>query len=70
MVRTIFWFFVLFLALSFFGISIRAIIESPTGQANLAYLTLLAVSAWQWFVQYVGGATSEHPGYLGLSTER
>ena len=62
MVRTIFWFFVLFLALSFFGISIRAIIESPTGQANLAYLTFLAVSAWQWFVQYVGGLRASIQG--------
>ena len=62
MVRTIFWCFVLFLALSFFGISIRAIIESPTGQANLAYLTFLAISAWQWLAQYAGGLRGQIQG--------
>ena len=59
MLRTAFWFFVLFLALSFFGISIRAIIESPTGQANLAYLTYLAISAWHWITAYAGQMRSE-----------
>jgi len=45
-----FWAFVLFVALSFFGISIRAIIESPAGQENLAYLAYLAISAWHWLL--------------------
>ncbi len=52
MLRLVFWGFVLILALSFFGISIRAIIESPAGQANLAYLSALVGSAWQWLMTY------------------
>jgi hypothetical protein len=59
MIRTVFWFFILFLALSFFGISIRAIIESPAGQANLAYLTYLAISAWHWLVLYAEQARTQ-----------
>lgn len=52
LVRTIFWLFILFLALSFFGISIRSIVESPAGQANLAYLVYLMISAWHWLEAY------------------
>ncbi|MBU6321251.1 MAG: hypothetical protein KGI78_01615 [Patescibacteria group bacterium] len=52
MIRTLFWLCVLFLALSFFGISIRSIVESPAGQANLAYLTYLAISAWHLLQAY------------------
>ena len=50
MLRTAFWLFVFVLALSFFGISIRAIIESPAGQANLAYLSSLGISVWNWLI--------------------
>ena len=50
MLRTAFWLFVFVLALSFFGISIRAIIESPAGQANLAYLSSLGISVWHWLI--------------------
>ncbi len=53
MIRTFFWGFVLFLALSFFGISLRAIIESPMGQENLTYLTHLATSFWHWLTLYI-----------------
>lgn len=50
MLRLVFWGFVFVIALSFFGISIRAIVESPAGQANLAYLSSLFISAWHWLV--------------------
>lgn len=50
--KTIFWVFVLVLALSFFGISIKTIVESPAGQANFAYLFDLFHQAWQWFVHF------------------
>lgn len=53
MLKTVFWGFVLFLALSFFGISLKAIIESPMGQENLAYLAHLATSFWHWLTLYV-----------------
>lgn len=50
MIRTVFWAFVFILALSFFGISLQAIIESPAGQANIQYVVTLATSLWQWLV--------------------
>lgn len=46
----IFWVFVLILGLSFFGISIKAIITSPAGQENFAYLFHLATIGWHWIV--------------------
>ena len=59
MLRLIFWGFVFVIALSFFGISIRAIVESPAGQANLAYLLSLGVSAWHWLVLNLSQLKSE-----------
>ena len=53
MFQLAFWIFVLFLALSFFGISVKGIIESPAGQENLAYLVYLIVSGWHWLIQYL-----------------
>jgi len=53
MLRLIFWVLILFLALSFFGISIQAIVSSPAGQANLNYLVNLSSQAWQWFIQFI-----------------
>jgi len=52
MFRTIFWVFVLLLALSFFGISLQAIINSPAGQANFAYVYDLLLQAWHWIVNF------------------
>ncbi|MFI5260336.1 MAG: hypothetical protein ACHQU0_00895 [Candidatus Paceibacteria bacterium] len=46
--RLIFWMFVLVLALSFFGISLQAIITSPAGKANFAYIYQLLLQVWQW----------------------
>ena len=46
--RLIFWILVLVLALSFFGISLQAIINSPAGQANFAYVYHLLTQAWLW----------------------
>ncbi len=50
MFKLIFWIFVLFLALSYFGISIEAIISSPAGQANIAYLLHIFSQGWQWLI--------------------
>jgi len=46
--KLIFWIFVLVLAFSFFGISIQAIVNSPAGQANFAYLSQLFSQFWHW----------------------
>lgn len=48
MIRTIFWIFVLILALSFFGISIQKIVSSPAGQENFAYLFNILSQSWNW----------------------
>lgn len=48
MLHLIFWIFVLVLALSFFGISLEAVINSPAGQANVLYVYHLLTQAWLW----------------------
>lgn len=48
MFKLIFWIFILFLALSYFGISIETIINSPAGRANLTYLIHVSYQGWQW----------------------
>lgn len=53
MLRTIFWILVLLLALSFFGISIQAIVNSPAGQANFSYVYSLITDGWQWLTGWV-----------------
>lgn len=50
MLRTLLWAFVLVLALSFFGISLRAIIMSPAGQENFGYVYHLLVQFWDWIL--------------------
>ncbi|HEX7651735.1 MAG TPA: hypothetical protein VF439_03410 [Candidatus Paceibacterota bacterium] len=50
MLKLIFWIIVLVLALSFFGISIRSIVESPVGQQNVQFLWDLIVSGWNSIV--------------------
>lgn len=50
MLNLIGWIFILVLGLSFFGISIEAIIHSPAGQANFGYLLDLLSLIWQWLI--------------------
>ncbi|MBI2410007.1 hypothetical protein HYV30_03130 [Candidatus Kaiserbacteria bacterium] len=47
-IRLVFWMLVLVLTLSFFGISIQAIVDSPAGRANFSYIAQLFTQAWQW----------------------
>ena len=60
LVRFVFWISVLFLALSFFGISIQSIVNSPIGQANLTYLSDLFAPVlqfisplWLWATEWI-----------------
>lgn len=53
MLRLIFWLFVLILALSFFGISIQAIVNSPAGQENIQYIGNLLSRAWKWIIGWI-----------------
>ena len=50
MLNLILWIIIFVLGLSFFGISLEAIVNSPAGQANFAYLLFLLTELWQWLV--------------------
>lgn len=50
MLRILFYIVVLVLALSFFGVSIQSIVQSPTGQENFGFITGLFTTGWQWIV--------------------
>ena len=54
MLSLIFWIFIFIMGLSFFGISLEAIVNSPAGQANFAYLLYLLTQIWHWLVTYIG----------------
>lgn len=56
MLKTIFWTLVLILALSFFGISIRAIVNSPAGQENFTYIGSLLSQGWEWISHLAQGS--------------
>ena len=66
MVRFIIIVAILILALSFFGISIRAIVESPTGHDNFAFIGHLVSNGWHiirsWFDVLVGIFQAIIPG--------
>jgi len=53
MVRLIIIVAILILALSFFGISIRAIVESPTGHDNFTFLWELIRTGWNIILGWV-----------------
>lgn len=48
MIKVIFFGLVLLLALSFFGISLQSIVDSPTGQANFAYVGHIFSVIWDY----------------------
>lgn len=41
------------LALSFFGVSIRAIVHSPVGQDNLTYIGQVFADIWNAFIAFM-----------------
>jgi len=43
------------LVLSFFGITIQSIVQSPVGQANFAYIWSAIVMGWDWLVSFLQG---------------
>ncbi len=53
MFKLIFWIVVGVLALSFFGISLQSIIESPAGQSNFHYVYVLLVDLWNYIYSYL-----------------
>lgn len=66
MVRFIIIVAILILALSFFGISIRSIVESPTGHDNFTFMWELIKTGWHillgWFHIIVTTIQSVLPG--------
>lgn len=46
MVKLIVWIAIGLLALSFFGISLKSLIDSPTNQENVSFLTQLLQQGW------------------------
>ncbi|OGG68420.1 hypothetical protein A3H77_02600 [Candidatus Kaiserbacteria bacterium RIFCSPLOWO2_02_FULL_56_11] len=58
MLKLIFWIVVGVLALSFFGISLQEIVNSPAGRENFAYLFQLMVMAWQWLIELIQNKVS------------
>ena len=55
MIRFIILIVILVLALSYFGISIRHIIQSPTGQDNFSFVTDLINNGWHLIVSWIAG---------------
>ena len=53
MVKLIIWIFIGLLALSFFGISLRAIATSPTNQDNLSFLLETLRLGWAYIVAWI-----------------
>ncbi len=57
MIKFIIILVILILALSYFGISIRHIVDSPTGQDNLTFVWNFIVNGWHivtsWFASLV-----------------
>lgn len=53
MAHLIIWVIVGLLALSFFGVSLQALVENPTNQNNMTYLANLLSDGWNlisaWF---------------------
>lgn len=43
------------LALSFFGITLQSIVNSPAGQANFAYVGQVVVSTWDSILAFFNG---------------
>ena len=53
MIRFLIILAILILALSFFGISIRSIVQSPTGHDNFAFMWQLIRTGWHILVGWI-----------------
>ncbi len=51
------------LALSFFGISLRAIANSPVGQDNFAYIAQVFVDIWNSFIGFMSALVQNATGH-------
>lgn len=55
MIRFVILIIILILALSYFGISIRDIAESPTGEDNLSYVWSYVKDGWELITTFIAG---------------
>lgn len=55
MVKLIIWVIVGLLALSFFGISLRALIDSPTNQDNIQLIWTMFSNGWHFIKLWLDG---------------
>ncbi len=55
MIKLIIWIIIGVLALSFFGISLRGLVDAPTTQENVGFLKELATSGWMIVNDFVMG---------------
>lgn len=55
MIRFIIILAILLVALSYFGISVRHIVESPSGQDNFSYVWGLIQNGWEILLAWVTG---------------
>jgi len=53
MLRIIFWAVIAILFLSFFGISLQALIENPTTQSNLSFAWELVREGWRIILAWI-----------------
>ena len=58
MIKLIIWIVIGLLALSFFGISLRTLVLSPTAQDNFTFASQLVASGWNAFVVWINGLGS------------
>lgn len=63
LVKLIVWIFIGLLALSFFGISLRALVDNPTNQDNLEFLVSSLEMGWGyievWWESFIETFTFE-----------
>lgn len=65
MIRLIVWIIIGLLALSFFGISLRAIAGSPTNQDNLAFLLSVLKDGWEYIRTWFESVFALFPNWKG-----
>ncbi|MDB5237003.1 MAG: hypothetical protein JWL88_105 [Parcubacteria group bacterium] len=55
MVRLIIWIVVGLLALSFFGVSLKSLVNSPTNKENLSFISQLLHQGWGTVLSWLHG---------------
>lgn len=53
MVKLIVWIVIGLLALSFFGVSLKGLVNSPTNQENVSFLTQLLQQGWNSMLSWL-----------------